>query len=145
MTGAAGSVLLLVSAAAVGLVAVFLVRLIQQLSRTASEVELLARSINQDLLPRMERVLDKVEVELTAIEGVTESARRVSEGAGRMVGTLEGMAEKARDTADPILDAIAVLAGPLPRGVAIFSGIRAAWGAWRRPRDHGGDGRREDV
>jgi predicted PurR-regulated permease PerM len=132
MSGTAATVLLLVSSAAVILVTVFLARMIQQLVRTASQVEHLARSLNDDLLPKIERVLDQTEAELVEIKAITRSVQNISASADRVVSTVGDVVVRAQDAITPGLNAVAEFSGYLRQGMAMMVGLKAGLGALRR-------------
>jgi hypothetical protein len=134
MTGSAATVLLLVSAAAVIVVSAFLARLIHQLGRTGAEVEKLARSLNEDLLPKIQRVLDQTEAELVEIRAITRSAQSVSATADRIATTVGEIVVRAQDAIAPGLQAVSEFGDYLRQGAAIMAGLKAGLGALRRQK-----------
>ena len=137
MSNVAVTILLLISAAAVALLAVALTRLLRQLGRTAAEVETFVQAVNRDLLPRVERVLDRVEAQMDEAREVTATVRRAAEMAERLGHTLVEIAARSRATIYPVLDTVTLLTQPLKRGAALLAGVKAGLGLLWRPK--GGD------
>jgi hypothetical protein len=134
MGGSAGTVFLWVASVVLVILGILVGRLLVQLRRTLMDVGQLTRSLNGDILPRVERTLDEVTPVIAELRGMAESVRELTERTSGIVGTAEGIVAKAQAAVNPILDKISELAGPLNRGAAVLSGFRAGWGALRRGR-----------
>jgi hypothetical protein len=133
MTGTAGTIFLLVCSAAVIVVTVVLVRMANQLVRTGAELERLARSLGQDLIPRAERVLEQTAGELVELRAATETARKVAQSATRAVETVGDLTESARNALTPIIGAVGEVGDAMRQVTAVAVGFKAAVGSLRRP------------
>jgi len=131
MTGVAGTVFLLVCSAAVITITVVLVRMAGQLVRTGAELERLARTLGEDLIPRAERVLDQTATELVELRAATEAARRVAQSATRTVETVGEVTGRARGAVLPILEAVESVGEAMRQVTAVSAGFKAASGSLR--------------
>lgn len=132
MTGTAGTVFLLVSSAAVIVITVVLVRMANQLIRTGSELERLARSLGSDLIPRAERVLEQTAAELVELRAATESARKVAQSATKAVETVGQITTSTKNALAPIIDAVGEVGDAMRQVTAVATGFKAAIGSLRR-------------
>lgn len=132
MTGVAGTVFLLVCSAAVITITVVLVRMAGQLVRTGAELERLARTLGEDLIPRAERVLDQTANELVELRAATEAARRVAQSATRTVETVGEVTGRARGAVLPILEAVESVGDAMRQVTAVSAGFKAAIGSLRQ-------------
>ena len=129
MTAAAGTVLLFVASGAVIVITVVLVRMATQLMRTATEVERLTRSVNDDLLPRVERVLEQTASELIELCATTEAARRIAQNATKTVETVGEFTTATRHAVTPILHAVEEVGGLFRQVTALALGFKTTLGA----------------
>ena len=132
MSGVAGTVFLLVCSAAVIIITVVLVRMAGQLVRTGAELERLARTLGEDLIPRAERVLDQTAQELIELRSATEAARRVAQGATRAVDTVGEITSRAQGAVLPILAAGVGGGGAMRQVTAVTAGFKVALGSLRK-------------
>lgn len=124
---------IVVGGAALVILTVYLVRMAAQLTRTGAALEKLARSLDDGTLPRLDGVLDEAREQLTHVRGVAEAAHKAADGAGRIVGVAEDVAERARYSVSPVFDAVHDLGGHLRQVVAVVAGIRAGLAVLRKP------------
>jgi len=132
MESTAGIIFLYVASVAVIVLTIVLVRMANQVVRTAGEVERLTRSLSEGLIPRAERVLDQTANELVELRAATESARRVAQGATKTVDAVGDLTAATRHALSPALRAVQEVGGALHQVTALASGFRTAAGALRR-------------
>lgn len=126
-------ILLAVIAVAVVVLTIFLVRMIQQLVKTAAEVERLTRSLNDDLLPRIERVMGQTEAELVEIRVVTKTAQNITASVERVVGSVTGLVGRVENAIHPAVELAEGVGSYARQGTAVLAGVRAGLAAFRKP------------
>jgi uncharacterized protein YoxC len=126
MTSIAGGVLMFVAAAAIVVLTFYLVRMARQLTGAAAEIESVIRTLNESTLPRIERVLDQTQAELGELRGATQAAERIA-------GTVQDVVNRAQTAIMPALDTVSDVALYVKQVSAVVHGLRAGWGALRRP------------
>lgn len=122
MSDLAVIVLLVVAAAAV-VVAVYVVKLVAQLSKAAAEAERLLANLNE-MRPQLDRILAET-------EGGLADLRKVTQRANGIMGQIEALSNKATSVAMPALDGAASLTGPLKYISAAVAGVKAVMQLWR--------------
>jgi hypothetical protein len=129
------TVFLVVCSLAVIAVTVVLVRMANQLVSSGAELERLARSLSEGLLPRAERVLDQAQAELVELRAATEAARKVTQAATRAAETVGEITTATRDAISPILVAVREVGDAMRQVTAVAAGFKTALSVLRRPRD----------
>jgi hypothetical protein len=133
----AGILLLWVAVVGVIVVAIFVVRLVRQLTRAGAELEQLTHSLNNSLLPRVERLLDKTEAEMAEVRAISLSVQRMADTADQVLGTVGDIVVRARDSVEPVFSAVGTIGKPIRQGAAIWTGVKAGMGVLRRVRNDG--------
>lgn len=116
MTFSLIEVLLLITAIAGVVLIAYIIRVLGQVSKTASEVEELVRHLNY-MRPQFERVLDATEKELIDIRKLTKKADGIA-------GDVGSITHQATRLALPALTNLTSLAGPLSFATAALSGAK---------------------
>lgn len=128
------TVFLVVCSLAVIVVTIVLVRMANQLVRSGVELERLARSLGEGLLPRAERVLDQAQAELVELRAATEAARKMTLAASGAAETVSEITTRARDAISPILGAVGEIGDAMRHVTAVTAGFKTALSVLRRPR-----------
>jgi methyl-accepting chemotaxis protein len=129
------TVFLVICSLAVIAVTVMLVRMANQLVRSGAELERLARSLNEGLLPRVERVLDQTQAELVELRTATEAARKVALTAGRAAEAVRDITTATRDAVSPVLRAVEEIGSGARQVTAMVVGFKTALSVLHRPHD----------
>jgi predicted PurR-regulated permease PerM len=128
-------VIIWVGIAAIVVVTVLQAVLVTQLKRTGAEIERLAHTVNVDLLPRAERILEKSEAEMAEVRAVTESLHRITDSADQIVEAVGEFVGRTRDSVEPVIAAVGTIGRPIRQGAAIWTGVRAGLDVLRRRGD----------
>lgn len=126
MTFTFADLLLLIIGAAVVVMMVILIRLSSQLMRTAQEVETAARHIHF-MRPKIERLLEQAEAELSEISSITRKADHIAEDVNSVTHQLAHVAL-------PAISGLATIAGPLRYAGAALTGAKIGVGVLRKRR-----------
>jgi predicted PurR-regulated permease PerM len=124
-------VMLFVLTAAVVVAVVFIVRLASQITRTAGEAEQLVRQVNH-LTPRIEKILDEAEGELSDLRKLTQA----SEG---IVSDVGAITHQTARFAVPALSNVGSLATPLKYISAATTGAKIAMQVLKKKRKQSDD------
>lgn len=134
MTVSASSVLFIVLAVVAAVATVFIVKLVRQLTRTAAEAERLVRTLNVQLVPRIERVLEQAEGEMVEVRAVTRAASGIVTSADRIIDSVGNVVVQAQETVNPILQAVGDIGTYARQGAAVLAGVKAGLVSLKRPR-----------
>jgi predicted PurR-regulated permease PerM len=117
--------------AAVVVAVVFIIRLASQLTRTAGEAEQLVRQVNH-LTPRVEKILDEAEGELSDLRKLTQT----SEGIASDLGAITNQTARF---AVPALSTVGSLATPMKYISAATTGAKIAMQILKKKRKQSDD------
>jgi len=134
MSGTTNTILLSIITVVIVIGAFHFVKLTRQLTRTAATVDDVGRSLKKELIPRIERVLDRAEVALGELQGTSRSLQSVADGADLIVGTVQEVVVACRRAVMPGIDAIRDISGHLRQVEATLIGVRAGLAAWGQLR-----------
>jgi uncharacterized protein YoxC len=116
MTHTLTEVLLLLLAAAGVVAVVYVVKLVNQLSRTAAEAERFIAQLNQ-LSPQLNRILTQTEGELADLRQVTQKVDAIA-------GNVGAISQKVAGFVAPSTDGAGTLAGPIRYITAAMTGVK---------------------
>lgn len=124
--------LLLLAAAGGLLIAIALWKALRQVTRTAAETEILARKLNQELVPRMERVLEEAEETLAEARSGLAEVRALAGRAERVVSHFDqqALASLLPSVARPLAsvgNAVSAFRQAKALALAVVAGVHA----WR--------------
>ena len=120
-------IVLVILGAAALVVAVYLVRLLSQLSKTAAEAQRLLAHLNEKS-PQVDRILAEAEGELADLRKVTQKV----EGIADQVGVVT---QRVARVAMPALDGVESMASPMKYISAAVAGVKVVMQLLRKRRE----------